>query len=273
VIYYQNPKSLAGGILTALTNRIGDVIILLSISLILTQGDWLILNISSNVYSNYLVLLLTLAAITKRAQLPFSRWLPAAIAAPTPVSALVHSSTLVTAGVFLLVRFFPFLSLSPLFYPALLFSATCTLTIAGIAAIAESDTKKIIALSTLRQLGVIIISLALGLPDLTFFHLLTHAIFKALLFIRAGSLLHLINHTQDLRSFGNLSLQLPLISSTILISNLALSGFPFLAGFYSKDQILELIIETSPSSLILFIAIGATALTAAYSTRLRITAI
>lgn len=273
VVYYQNPKSLAGGIFTALSNRIGDAIILITIAFILNQGDWLIINLSHSPHHQILTILILLAAITKSAQLPFSSWLPAAIAAPTPVSALVHSSTLVTAGVFLLIRFFPFLVISSLFSSLLLFISTCTLTMAGIVAITECDTKKIIALSTLRQLGVIILSLSLGLVDLALFHLLTHAIFKALLFITAGTLLHLFSHTQDLRNFGNLSLHLPFTTAAIVISNLALSGFPFIAGFYSKDLILEHILEASPSFLLLIIALGATILTSAYATRLIISVV
>lgn len=273
VIYYQNAKSLAGGILTALSNRVGDAIILIAIALIMNNSSWLFINLTNSIYGKSLIILILIAAITKRAQLPFSSWLPAAIAAPTPVSALVHSSTLVTAGVFLLIRFYPFLSLFPEFHSTLLVISVTTLTIAGISAIVECDLKKIIALSTLRQLGVMIISLSLGLLNLAFFHLLTHAIFKALLFISAGSLLHLFSHNQDLRTFGNLCFQLPFIVRTIVISNLALSGFPFLAGFYSKDLILEFILESSTSFLLLFMALGATFLTSAYSIRLRIVAI
>ena len=273
VIYYQNPKSLAGGMLTALSNRVGDVIILIAIALIVNNGNWLITNIPPSRYSFRLIILILIAAITKRAQIPFSSWLPAAIAAPTPVSALVHSSTLVTAGVFLLIRFYPFLVLFPEFRFFLLIISVSTLTIAGIRAISECDLKKIIALSTLRQLGVIIISLALGLIELAFFHLLTHAIFKALLFIRAGTLLHLFSHNQDLRSFGRLSPQLPFVVRTIVIANLALCGFPFIAGFYSKDLILEFMLESSSSFFLLCIAIGATFLTSAYSIRISVTAI
>jgi NADH-ubiquinone oxidoreductase chain 5 len=139
------------------------------------------------------------AAITKSAQIPFSRWLPAAMAAPTPVSALVHSSTLVTAGVFLLIRFYPFLHSLKFFNITLLLIAVTTMLIAGLRATTECDIKKIIALSTLSQLGIIITRLGLNLPHLAYFHILTHALFKALLFICAGSFIHTHHHTQDLR--------------------------------------------------------------------------
>lgn len=140
-----------------------------------------------------------LAGITKRAQIPFSSWLPAAMAAPTPVSALVHSSTLVTAGVFLLIRFYPFLASLAIFNKILLFMAVSTILIAGIRASTECDIKKIIALSTLSQLGIIMIRIALGAPDFALFHIITHALFKALLFICAGEIIALHSHAQELR--------------------------------------------------------------------------
>lgn len=211
--------------------------------------------------------------MTKRAQIPFRRWLPAAIAAPTPVSALVHSSTLVTAGVFLLIRFYYFLSQYPQFNSILLIVSTSTMLIAGIAAINECDLKKIIALSTLRQLGVIIIRISLNLPNLAFFHLITHALFKALLFITAGTLIHYHHHGQDLRTFGILINQSPLTISALLTANLALCGFPFIAGFYSKDLIIELAFSGKYNFLIIIILVLATILTTSYSMRLVITAL
>jgi NADH-ubiquinone oxidoreductase chain 5 len=199
VIYYQNHKSLAAGIITALSNRVGDAILLIAIAITLNQGHWYILEIRISNSIIPQILLITIAAITKSAQIPFSSWLPAAIAAPTPVSALVHSSTLVTAGVFLLIRFYPFLHRTNYFNLILITIATSTIFIAGIRATIECDIKKIIALSTLSQLGIMITSLALNFPILTFFHILTHALFKALLFIGAGSFIHYHDHSQDLR--------------------------------------------------------------------------
>jgi NADH-ubiquinone oxidoreductase chain 5 len=147
----------------------------------------------------YQVIAIMIAAITKRAQIPFSSWLPAAIAAPTPVSALVHSSTLVTAGVFLIIRFYRFLHSLPYFNSIILFIAVCTIFIAGLSATTECDIKKIIALSTLSQLGIIITSIGLNAPNLAYFHIITHALFKALLFICAGAFINEHLHTQDLR--------------------------------------------------------------------------
>lgn len=271
VIYYQNPKSLAAGIITALINRVGDVIILLSIAIILNLGHWNILSLWNQPSSILISFMIIIAAITKSAQIPFSRWLPAAMAAPTPVSALVHSSTLVTAGVFLLIRFHYFLATFPNFNSVLLIIATLTIFIAGTAAIAECDIKKIIALSTLSQLGVIISRLGLGLTTLAFFHLITHALFKALLFLTAGSMIHFHHHSQDLRFIGNLPSSSPLSISCLSIANLALCGSPFLAGFYSKDLILEISLFSPYNVLIIIIFFLATGMTASYSIRFIIT--
>lgn len=195
------------------------------------------------------------------------------MAAPTPVSALVHSSTLVTAGVFLLIRFYNSLSQFSQFNTILLCAATLTIFIAGINAIAECDLKKIIALSTLRQLGVIIRRIGLGLPTLAFFHLITHALFKALLFVCAGTLIHIHHHSQDLRTVGNLINQIPLTIASLLAANIALCGLPFIAGFFSKDLIIEIALFNPTNSIIIVIFAVATALTAAYSARLTITAL
>ena len=267
VIYYQNNTSLAAAILTALTNRIGDVAILLAIALTINQGHWLIINMWDSYYTIQQVILITCAAITKSAQIPFSSWLPAAIAAPTPVSALVHSSTLVTAGVFLTIRFYHFLHTVTHFNTFILIISTSTTLIAGLRANTECDFKKIVALSTLSQLGIIIFSIAINIPFLAFFHITTHALFKALLFICVGSIIHFHSHSQDLRWMGNSLNQIPVISSCITISNIALCGFPFLAGFYSKDLIIEYIIYRPTNSCIIIISLFRLGLTSIYSIR------
>jgi len=268
VIYYQNMKSLGAGILTVLANRIGDVIILISVGLLVLQGHWtitLIFDFHIAVWAGFTILI---AAITKRAQIPFSAWLPAAIAAPTPVSALVHSSTLVTAGVFLLIRFYPFLQSCTFFKPTLLFISVITLLLAGIGANYENDLKKIIALSTLSQLGVIMIRLGIGMPYLALFHLYTHALFKALLFLCAGAIIHNSSNWQDIRTIGMVFSQRPLTTRCLNVANLSLCGAPFLSGFYSKDLILEIsLFEPTRFVMVLLIFI-ATGMTAAYSFRL-----
>lgn len=271
VIYFQNVKSYNAGILTALSNRIGDVALLLAIAWILNYGSWNYIFYLEAIYMDSRIILIgglvILAAITKRAQIPFSSWLPAAIAAPTPVSALVHSSTLVTAGVYLLIRFNILLRISWLGNLLLLLSGL-TMFIAGLGANYEFDLKKIIALSTLSQLGLIIRILSIGFYKLAFFHLLTHALFKALLFICAGAIIHNINNTQDIRLIGRLSLIIPITSSCFNVANLALCGIPFLAGFYSKDIILEIVSFSYINFFSFFLYFFSTGLTVCYSFRL-----
>nr|YP_010247821.1 NADH dehydrogenase subunit 5 [Eunoe nodosa]QTJ29915.1 NADH dehydrogenase subunit 5 [Eunoe nodosa] len=273
VIYYQNPKSLAAGMITALMNRVGDVMILLSIAIMLNLGHWSITALWSDPSLQPISILIMIAGMTKSAQIPFSSWLPAAMAAPTPVSALVHSSTLVTAGVFLIFRFHYALSQIPFFNKTLLIIAVITMFMAGSAAIAECDMKKIIALSTLSQLGVMMTSLGLNLTSLAFFHLITHALFKALLFLTAGSMIHFHHHSQDLRFMGNLTMSSPLTLSSLLIANLALCGSPFLAGFYSKDLIIEMALFNPTNMIVMILFILATAMTASYSIRFMITVV
>lgn len=271
VIYYQNFKSYRAGILTVLSNRLGDVAFLLSIAWILNYGRWnyfFYLNfLFDSVEAQVISGLIIFAAITKRAQIPFSSWLPAAIAAPTPVSALVHSSTLVTAGVYLIIRFNS-LIVGTDFCKYLLLIGGITIFISGLGANFEFDLKKIIALSTLSQLGLIIRILSIGYYNLAFFHLLTHALFKALLFMCAGVIIHNIGDCQDIRFIGGLTQFLPLSSSCFIVSNLALCGIPFLAGFYSKDLILEICLISHLNFISFLFYFISTGLTACYTSRL-----
>nr|YP_010990294.1 NADH dehydrogenase subunit 5 [Cricula andrei]WOW98278.1 NADH dehydrogenase subunit 5 [Cricula andrei] len=271
VIYYQNLKSYNAGMLTALTNRIGDVFILMVISWMLNYGSWnyiFYLEFMKNDLQMEIVgVMLILAAMTKSAQIPFSSWLPAAMAAPTPVSALVHSSTLVTAGVYLLIRF-NILLVNLFFFKILLLLSILTMFMAGISANYEFDLKKIIALSTLSQLGLMMSILSMGFSNLAFFHLLTHAMFKAMLFMCAGVIIHMMSDIQDIRYMGGISLYIPMTSLCLNISNLALCGVPFLAGFYSKDLILEMVSFSSLNFLVFFFYYISTGLTVYYTFRL-----
>jgi len=266
VIYYQNLKSYNAGILTVLSNRLGDVALLLGIGILFDRGTWRFIFLNLKEGLEFLILFAILAAITKRAQIPFSAWLPAAMAAPTPVSALVHSSTLVTAGVYLIIRFSSILSDHISFF--LFYISVLTILISGLGANFEFDLKKIIALSTLRQLGLIISILSLGIYKIAFFHLLTHAIFKALLFLCGGYIIHQFNNIQDIRLIRGVGLVSPITISIINISNLALCGFPFLAGFYSKDIILESIIINGLNLIGIFLLIIACGFTVMYTVRL-----
>nr|WEG23092.1 NADH dehydrogenase subunit 5 [Zenillia sp. 2 HNL-2023a] len=271
VIYFQNVKSFNAGMLTALSNRIGDVALLLAIAWMLNYGSWnyiFYLEFMKNNYEMMIIcLLVVLASMTKSAQIPFSSWLPAAMAAPTPVSALVHSSTLVTAGVYLLIRF-NFLLSDCMVGNMLLLLANLTMFMSGLGANYEFDLKKIIALSTLSQLGLMMSILCMGNYKLAFFHLLTHALFKALLFMCAGAIIHNMNNTQDIRLMGGLSLMMPLTSACFNVANLALCGMPFLSGFYSKDLILEMVSFSYINNFSFFLYFFSTGLTVCYSFRL-----
>nr|AJW60216.1 NADH dehydrogenase subunit 5 [Chrysoperla nipponensis] len=271
VIYYQNVKSYNAGMLTALSNRIGDVALLMAIAWMLNYGSWNYIfyleSMKNDFEMQFISYMVVLAAMTKSAQIPFSSWLPAAMAAPTPVSALVHSSTLVTAGVYLLIRFNS-LFINTYLSKLLLFISVLTMFMAGLGANFEFDLKKIIALSTLSQLGLMMSILSMGYPKMAFFHLLTHALFKALLFMCAGSVIHNMKNNQDIRLMGGLFTCMPLTISCMNVANLALCGMPFLAGFYSKDLILELATLSIFNILMFILYFLSTGLTVCYTFRL-----
>nr|YP_009973817.1 NADH dehydrogenase subunit 5 [Melanostoma orientale]QNH93625.1 NADH dehydrogenase subunit 5 [Melanostoma orientale] len=271
VIYFNNVKSFNAGMLTALMNRVGDVFLLLAIAWMLNYGSMsyiFYLEFMLNDKQMMLIGILVMsAAMTKSAQIPFSSWLPAAMAAPTPVSALVHSSTLVTAGIYLLIRF-NMLVYNSFMGQLLLLMAGLTMFMSGLGANFEFDLKKIIALSTLSQLGLMMMILSMGYYKLAFFHLLTHALFKALLFMCAGAIIHNMNNFQDLRLMGGLTLFMPLTCSCFNVANLALCGMPFLAGFYSKDLILEIVSMSMINLFIYYLFFFSTGLTVCYSLRL-----
>nr|URX53766.1 NADH dehydrogenase subunit 5 [Cryptotermes sp. 4 AB-2022a] len=270
VIYYQNVKSYGAGMLTVLSNRVGDVALLMVIAWMINFGSWNYIFfldfLKSSFEMSLISLLVVLAAMTSSAQIPFSSWLPAAMAAPTPVSALVHSSTLVTAGVYLLIRFSPAFDNSLCVF--LLIISGLTMFMAGLGANFEYDLSKIIALSTLSQLGLMISAVSVGLVSVAFFHLLTHALFKALLFMCAGVIIHTMKDSQDIRFMGNLSFQMPFTSVCLVVSSFALCGMPFLAGFYSSDLILELVSFSYINLVGFLLFFVSTGLTVCYSFRL-----
>ena len=269
VAYYNNKMSINGGIITILMNRIGDVLVLLIFTLTLYERH-MILNfidlIKQNIY--YFGIFLVVFCCTKRAQVPFCIWLSAAIAAPTPVSALVHSSTLVTAGVYIIIRNLRFLNISDISIELLIIFRIITVFISGFVAIFENDLKKIIAYSTIRQLRVIIIRLCLGNYIFGVFHLLTHAIFKSLLFIVAGRFIHMRRNNQDIRFLGGKCLMSLRICVCFNIASFSLCGFPFLSGFYSKDLIFELLYINEFNIVNFIIFIISMVFTVIYSFRL-----
>nr|YP_010567862.1 NADH dehydrogenase subunit 5 [Lampsilis cardium]UZC55529.1 NADH dehydrogenase subunit 5 [Lampsilis cardium] len=268
VIYYQNKKSLAAGMLTVLVNRIGDALLILSICFLVNWGEW---SFGYGLFGSFGVIicwLVVLGAMTKSAQIPFSAWLPAAMAAPTPVSALVHSSTLVTAGVYLVIRFYGSLVESPEVLWFLSKVGGLTLLMAGLSACFEVDLKKIIALSTLSQLGLMMFTVGIGYPVIAVFHLFTHALFKALLFLCAGSIIHSTGDNQDGRILGSLDQLLPFSGGCLVLSSVVLCGMPFLSGFYSKDLILEGAFSGFSGSFEVFVLLMGAGLSLVYSLRI-----
>nr|UFK32266.1 NADH dehydrogenase subunit 5 [Eurhadina fusca] len=264
VIYYHSMKSYLSGMITCLTNRLGDIGLLICICWLMSYGSWHFI-FYLNFYNSFIFYMLIFSSFTKSAQIPFSSWLPAAMSAPTPVSSLVHSSTLVTAGVYLLIRFFNQFHFNNIL---LLFISLMTMFMSSFCANYEFDLKKIIALSTLSQLGLMMSSLFLGLVNLSFYHLMTHAIFKSLLFLCAGIMIYYMNNNQDIRMMGAVMNLLPFSMTCFNISSLALCGLPFLSGFYSKDLIIELMMMNSLNFFVYCFFYMCLGLTACYSVRL-----
>nr|YP_010478442.1 NADH dehydrogenase subunit 5 [Orosius sp.]UVI59886.1 NADH dehydrogenase subunit 5 [Orosius sp.] len=263
VIYYSSLKSYLAGMITCLINRLGDIGLLISIGWLFSYGSWNFI-----FYSDYcinIMYLIVISSFTKSAQIPFSSWLPAAMAAPTPVSSLVHSSTLVTAGVYLLLRFFTYCMFSS---SILLFMSLLTMIMSSVCANFEFDLKKIIALSTLSQLGLMMSCILTGMLDLAFFHLLSHAMFKSCLFLCSGIIIHLMGGNQDIRLMGSICWVIPTTCTCFNISNMSLCGLPFLSGFYSKDFIVELGSFNGLNILYMILFYLGLGLTALYSIRL-----
>jgi len=216
---------------------------------------------------NFLIIFLVLAGITKRAQLPFSSWLPAAMAAPTPVSSLVHSSTLVTAGVYILIRFY-YILVNMFFMKIFNYFSILTSLAAGFIACVEPDLKKVVAMSTLSQLGLILYIISLGEMLYCYYHIVCHALFKALLFLSCGLIIFLSLGNQDRRFIGTFSLINPILNIIFISSRISLFGVPFLAGFYSKDAIIEVSFLLEENFLIFSLLFLCCLLTMIYSLRL-----
>lgn len=239
IMYYQSSVSLYSAIFTLLINRLGDCFFVVFIILFFTSfmsSTFIFYDFYSQLSVGVIILV---AFATKSALFPFSPWLPAAMAAPTPISSLVHSSTLVTAGLFLIIRRYPFISSYEFLQISLTSVGLFTSFYAGLSSLIEPDLKKVVALSTLSHLGFICLGLGLGCPLLAFVHLLAHAFFKSSLFVRLGALISQYSHYQDSRFYSRIAVFNPFFRVVILVSCANLIGLPFLSGFYSKDLILE----------------------------------
>lgn len=193
-----------------------------------------------------ITLLLFIAATGKSAQIPLFTWLPDAMAGPTPVSALIHAATMVTAGIYMIIRSNILFTLSPLTLQIIAIIGVATALVAAFIAVTQNDIKKVLAYSTVSQLGYMFLGLGVGAYTAAFFHVLTHAFFKALLFLGAGSVIHAVHDEQDMRKMGGLKKHLPITYVTMLIGTVAIAGIPPLSGFFSKDEILAFTFESNP---------------------------
>ncbi len=255
-------------------NRIGDLGLLIGIFLIYrtTQsiefttvlGDKLG-NFTEGV-ANASAILLFVGAIGKSAQIPLYTWLPDAMAGPTPVSALIHAATMVTAGIYMVARCSPLYMHAPLAMDMIAWVGTLTALFAATIGFQQMDIKKVLAYSTVSQLGFMFAALGVGAFSAGVFHVVTHAFFKALLFLGAGSVIHAMHHEQDIRKMGGLRSKLPITHITFLLGYLSIIGFPFFAGWFSKDLIILKALENKP--VIGYLLILGALMTAFYMTRL-----
>ncbi len=254
--WYQKPSACAAAMKAFIVNRVGDFGFLLGIFLVfvltgsvafdtifpqiagLTEKSFRFLGYDWNALT-LTALLLFMGAMGKSAQFLLHTWLPDAMEGPTPVSALIHAATMVTAGVFMVARLSPIFEYAPVALTVVIVIGATTAFFAATVGLVQNDIKRVIAYSTCSQLGYMFVALGVGAYSAGVFHLFTHAFFKALLFLGAGSVIHAMHHEQDMRNMGGLRKHIPLTAAAMTIGTLALTGFPLLAGYFSKDAIIE----------------------------------
>nr|QPB46184.1 NADH dehydrogenase subunit 5 [Bemisia tabaci] len=248
IMYYQNKKSMMSSMYTMMMNRVGDITLFMSMMILMNSNSWMFMSTQYLNHSLMWISLILTSMFSKSAQIPFSSWLTEAMAAPTPVSALVHSSTLVTAGVYLMIRFkSSIMSLN--MEQVVMTVSMMTLTMASMNSLSEMDMKKLVALSTLSQISIMFISISVNLYSLAFFHMIMHATFKALIFLCSSTFISVTN-TQDLRKISSTSLSLITTKISFNTASMTLCALPFLASFYSKEVIMEMIMIKDLSKLL-----------------------
>ncbi len=255
--WYERPTAIFANMKAFLVNRVGDFGFILGIGLVLAYFDSLdyvtvfaqageMAGATINLWGtaewslmSAICILLFIGAMGKSAQVPLHVWLPDSMEGPTPISALIHAATMVTAGIFMVARMSPLFELSDTALSFVLVVGSITALFMGFLGIIQNDIKRVVAYSTLSQLGYMTVALGASAYSVAIFHLMTHAFFKALLFLAAGSVIIAMHHDQDIRNMGGLRKYMPITWLTSLIGSLALIGMPFFAGFYSKDSIIE----------------------------------
>lgn len=271
--WFRNQDYTAAANKAFIMNRIGDLGMLIGIIVIFTQfgsidykdvlaGDFQIAPETATL----ITILLFVGAMGKSAQIPLYTWLPDAMAGPTPVSALIHAATMVTAGIYMVARNYTLYLQSPVAMELVAYIGVATALLAATIAVAQNDIKKVLAYSTVSQLGLIFVALGVGAFTAGIFHVVTHAFFKALLFLGAGSVIHALGGEQDLRNMGGLRMHLRITFITFIIGVLAISGIPPFAGFFSKDEILAAAFEHN--KIVWALSLIASLLTAFYMFRL-----
>ena len=269
----DDPKAVAGGMKALMITQVGGVGLLAGTLIAFANlGSFQILDVLSKAYTipaaslSLIAFSFLIAAAAKSAQFPFHTWLPDAMEAPTPVSALIHAATMVNAGIYLLARFYPAFESVPGWKMSVLLVGLLSALIAALSALVATDLKRVLAYSTVSQLGYMVYAIGAGSVVASQFHLLSHAVFKALLFLAAGSVIHSVS-TRDMHPMGGLGKKMPFVRNVFIVGGLALAGVPILNGFWSKELILEVGLEHSPLWAYVLMLLGA-GLTAFYTFRM-----